>query len=424
MDEVEEHDIDYVWDPYVALGKLCLLDGDPGSGKTGLVGLLAAAMSRGYPMPDQTGKVTSPTGEPGTVLMVAMEDDLADTLKKRLRLAEATMSRIKVLDHIVTAEGRRQHFTLEHLPLLEEEVQRYGPKLVYIDSLQLVLGPKVDINRANQVMDVMDGLIELAARYHFALICTRHPCKPGQNIGRLIHRGMGSQAFMGRARLGLYVEEYPGDLTKSLLVQSKSNGGAHGITQIFSKAGGHFEWCGATRVTKEILAGQGKGPTPQAFLEACLWLEHRMGEYGTYYAGTDMQKEAKEEGIGQNTLFAAKKALGITHTKSPTKDGGYLWRLRPLSPLSALTPSHTSTTFTTSTTITSSEKTTTYEEGVESGEAVEAVEAVEVVRVVTEAPHPCPCGHAGTTCERDGDGTVLVLCGRCKKILQVQQPTP
>src|SRR5262249_51151940 len=160
-------------------------------------------------------------------------DDLEDTVAERLELAQADRSKVRVLDHIVTAQNKRKHFTLEYLPILEAEVQRYQPRLVYVDSLQLILGPKVDTNRANQVMDIMDGLIDLATRYHFALVCTRHPSKPGQNIGRLIHRGMGSQAFIGRARLALYVEEHPTDPTKSLMVQSKSNAGGFGITQVF-----------------------------------------------------------------------------------------------------------------------------------------------------------------------------------------------
>jgi hypothetical protein len=334
MDEIEEQEIAYVWNPYVALGKLCLLDGDPGSGKTGLVCILAAAISRGYPMPDQAGKPTVPTGEPGVTLLVSMEDDLSDTIKKRLRLIGADPSRIKVLDHIVSDAGKREHFTLDHVPLLEEEVIRYRPRLVYVDSLQLVLGPKVDMNRANQVADALEGLIELAARYHFALICARHPAKPGQNIAKLIHRGMGSVALIGRARLGLFVEEYPGDPTRSMLVQSKANGGMHGRTQLFSKAGGKFEWCGVSRITKDALAGGGRGPSPQAFLECCLWLERRLGDRGDSFPAKDLRDEAEEEGFGHNVLIAARKALGVSVSQpTGTAHGGWYWRLPPLSPL-------------------------------------------------------------------------------------------
>jgi hypothetical protein len=301
MEDIEECAIAWLWEPYVAIGKLCLLDGDPGTGKTGFASMLAAAVSRGDPMPDQQGKPTVPTGAPGTVLIVAAEDDLADTFKRRLRLCGADMSKINVLNDIVTAQGRQQHFTLEHLALLEEEVQRYRPRLVYVDSLQAILGGKVDINRANQVTDVLIGLQDLAAKYRFALIATRHPAKPGQNLGRLIHRGMGSQAFIGRARLALYVEEHPLDPTKSLLVQSKSNAGVCGVTQIFSKAGGHFEWCGTTRITAQVMAGSGRGPDPYAFIEACFWLEDQLSD-GCPRKAEDLIERAKEYGLSNNAL--------------------------------------------------------------------------------------------------------------------------
>ena len=326
MEEVVERPIEWLWEPYVAIGKLCLLDGDPGTGKTGSASILMSAVSRGYPMPDQHGNPTIPTGEPGMVLIVAAEDDLEDTLKKRLRLTDADMSKIKVLNDIITTQGHRQHFTLEHLGLLEEEIQRYKPRLVYVDNLQLILGGKVDINRANQVNDILEGLISLAARYRFALICTRHPSKPGQNIARLIHRGMGSQAFMGRARLALYIEEHPLDPTKSLLVQSKSNAGGFGVTQIFSKAGGHFEWCGITRINATTMAGSGRGPHPHAFIEACLWLEEQLKD-GYAKKADDLLDLALQEGIAKNTLYGAKKALNVRSVK----DGEiWLWSLPPI----------------------------------------------------------------------------------------------
>jgi hypothetical protein len=396
MDEVEERDIEYVWPPYVALGKFCVLDGDPSSGKTGLVCMLGGAMSQGFALPDQRGHVAAAGGAPSLTLLVSMEDNLEDTIKRRLRLIGAEMSRIKVLDHIVSAGGTRQHFTLEHIPLLEEEVIRYRPRLVYIDSLQLVLGPKVDVNRANQVADALDGLIDLAERYHFALICARHPSKPGQNVSKLIHRGQGNQAIMGRARLGLYVEEVPGTSTKSLLVQSKANGGMYGITQVFSKAGGQFEWCGVSRITKEMLAGQGKGPSPQAFLEACWWLEHRMIE-GHSMSAKDLQEDAKEEGITHGVLFAAKKALGVIHTKSKTRDGGFVWYLPPLSTPST---SSTSATSSTSTTSYSSDTSSTCGDGrapVEVDEENEVDEVYEVAAVVTGAQEPCIHEHIDDT---------------------------
>jgi len=374
MDEVEEQDIDWLWEPYVAVSKLCLLDGDPGVGKSGVAGILATAVSKGYPMPDQTGKPTLSTGAPGISLLVGMEDDLADTLKKRLRLMEADMSKIKVLNDIVTERGRIQPFTLEHLPLLEEEVQRYQPRLVYVDNLQLILGGKVDINRANQVAEVMEGLVALASRYRFALICTRHPSKPGQGMGKLLHRGMGSQSFMGRARLALYVEEHPLDETKSLLIQSKSNAGSFGVTQIFSKAFGKFEWAGITRLNAQIMAGSGRGPNPQALIEACFWLEAQLKD-GFPQTADHLLDLAEQENIKGNTLYGAKKAMKVVSVKVNDE---WFWKL-DTTPLSSLTL----TTTLTSTTSQSSLSTPQNDGHGEDSQDSEDIEDIEVVRVVT-----------------------------------------
>jgi hypothetical protein len=139
---------------------------------------------------------------------------------------------------------------------------------------------------------------------------------------------MGSQAFIGRARLGLYVEEHPCDDTKVLLVQSKSNAGAKGITQVFSKQGGVFAWCGISRVNATMLAGSGRGPEPHAFLQACFWLEEQLK--APQYVD-DLTAWAKEAGISHRQLYGAKNALKIESIR--VHDGTrytWGWRLPPL----------------------------------------------------------------------------------------------
>src|SRR5262249_33599338 len=99
--EVEEREIEWLWNPYVALAKLCMLDGDLGTGKTLLATVLAACVSRGYMLPGQDGTLTESPGEPGITLFVAAEDDISDTLKPRLRQAGADESKVKFINTVI-----------------------------------------------------------------------------------------------------------------------------------------------------------------------------------------------------------------------------------------------------------------------------------------------------------------------------------
>ena len=105
---------------------------------------------------------------------------------------------------------------------------------------------------------LLEALRRLAEEYRCAIVCIRHPAvKPGRE-------GDSSRArqridFIGAARTGLFVEQHPTDPGKVLLAQSKSNIGPLGHTQVFTKYDGHFEWCGVSRLSAEMLAGSGRG---------------------------------------------------------------------------------------------------------------------------------------------------------------------
>ena len=389
MDEITGRPIEWLWYPYLAFGKLCVLDGDPGVGKTLFATQLAANVSRGHPMPDQQGKMTLSCGDPGIVIFLATEDDLEDTIKPRLERAGADCRKVKVFNEWQDGQGKLQPFTLKDLPYLETVLQQYAPRLVYIDAIQAVLGGKVDANSANQLKELLDPLAKLAATYRCAILASRHLAKPGQNNSKLIHRGANSMAIIGTARLGLYAEDHPTDKTKVLLIQSKSNAGAIGRTQIFSKREGVFTWAGVSRITKEDLAGSGRGPDPRAYLEAYFWLEERL-EGNLAWPASDIETEAlDQEDLSAHALKRAKKSLGVISAKGSGKDDVWTWRLPPL-PASTPPSSTTSTTSATSSTSTPLVKSMAYSnnglpggEGVAEDEEVEEGEEVEVDGVVS-----------------------------------------
>ena len=86
--DVEPERVDWLWDGYLPLGKVVVLDGDPGVGKSTVSLDIAARISTGSPMPDGIRR------RKGTVLVLSAEDGLADTIRPRLDAAEADPARV------------------------------------------------------------------------------------------------------------------------------------------------------------------------------------------------------------------------------------------------------------------------------------------------------------------------------------------
>jgi hypothetical protein len=328
MSDAEEEATQWLWWPYIALGTVCILDGDPGVGKTLLMTQLAASISLGHPLPDQQGVPCLPTGSPAPTLLLSMEDSLTRTLKPRLVAAGADCTKIHALTSWLDAQGQEHVFTFEHLPFLEEAIQIYHPVLVVIDPVTAYMG-RTDIHRANEVQALMGKLNRLAERSNCALVCIRHPAKPGQHIAKVIHRGLGSVGFIGTARTALFAEEHPTDPAKVLLGQSKSNMARRGRTQLFTKDEGVFQWCGVSRISAEMMGGSGRGPDPQASLEALFWLEDKLKD-GIPQPSEDLRSAAEEEGIAFRTLRRAKQALQIRSIKRIGEKDQWDWQLPSL----------------------------------------------------------------------------------------------
>ena len=239
------------------------------------------------------------------------------------------------------------------------------------------------MNHATDVQPLMRALARVAEHYGCAIVCVRHPSKPGQGIGKVIHRGIGSIAFMGGVRTGIFVEEHPRDKDRVLLCQSKNNIGTKGRTQVFSKAEGVFSWCGVSRLDAELLGGSGRGPDPHTFIGAACWLEEYMTP-GVPMPSKAIEARMHEEGYSRDMVQRVKRALWIKSTKAGE---GWLWTLPMLPPVSTPTTtsvtSTTTMTSTTSTTSVSSSNANTYVSDRQDVGETEAMEDTEVTGVMS-----------------------------------------
>ena len=76
MSEITRQEVDWLWYPYIPFGKVTIVQGDPGEGKTMLLMSLIARLSNGEPVFGQ-----EEVREPMTCIYQTAEDGLADTIK-------------------------------------------------------------------------------------------------------------------------------------------------------------------------------------------------------------------------------------------------------------------------------------------------------------------------------------------------------
>src|SRR5262245_53592572 len=138
LSSVQTEAIDWLWQPYIAYKKLTLLEGEPSAGKTFVMLAIAAALTRGYTLPDQQGKVSTPDqGKAGTVIYLTAEDGLGDTLRPRAEKVGADLERFYV-------PSTPQTFSLDAPEVLSNAMARHRPRLLILDPLQAFLGPEMD----------------------------------------------------------------------------------------------------------------------------------------------------------------------------------------------------------------------------------------------------------------------------------------
>ena len=242
MSEVESQEVKWLWYPFIPYGKLTIIQGDPGDGKTTLVLNIAAKLSKGESLDSDMN-----VQEPVNVIYQTAEDGLADTVKPRLELAEADCEKILVIDEsdksLSMADER-----------LEEALAKTGAKVLILDPIQAYLGGGMDMNRANEARDMTKKLGALAEKYQCAILLIGHMNKASGN--KAAYRGMGSIDFFAVARSVLLVGRIEREPNTRAVVQIKNNLAAFGHPKAFMLSETGFRWLGDYEITAdEVLGG-------------------------------------------------------------------------------------------------------------------------------------------------------------------------
>jgi hypothetical protein len=312
MATVEPEDVRWLWNPYIALGKLTLVEGDPGVGKSWITAALAAAVSRGR------GLAGMELTEPANVLMLSVEDGLADTLRPRLDAVGADVERVLALNEPLVFDG-------PGLLRLEVAITEHKPILVTVDPLFGFVG-RVDINSANQCRTITARLAAIAEQHACAIIAIRHLGK-SRGMGHALNAGVGSIDLTAAARSVLLAGKDPDDENKRAIVQIKSNLAPHGPAVGFTLRGGEFFWTGASDLTDARILSYAPSESERPALdEATEFLRDELSA-GDCDVAT-LKANARRAGIQEITLRRGKERLGVKVKRQGFGKGGkWTWEL-------------------------------------------------------------------------------------------------
>ena len=307
MDEVPVEEVEWLWYPYIPFGKLTIIHGDGGEGKTTLILQLAALLSRGEKLPyDSTER------EPIKVIYQTAEDGLGDTIKPRLLAGNADCSQIKVIDESEAT-----------LTMLDERIEKAivetGARALILDPVQAYIGAKVDMNRANEVRAILSQLGQIAGQYRCAIILVGHLNKAQGNKSN--YRGLGSIDFQATARGVLIVGRLKDNPQIRVMVQDKSSLAPEGEPIAFElgKENG-FRWLGHYDISvDDLLSGIPKEKKSEQ-------AENLILEYLSKgkYPQKELVKKAQTIGISKRVLDEAKKALNVRSLKEGSQ---WYWEL-------------------------------------------------------------------------------------------------
>lgn len=321
--------IEWLWPGRIALGKVTLIVGDPGLGKSLLTIALAAHVSHGTLWP--VDRSPCPTGD---VLLLSAEDDIEDTIRPRLDAVGADPQHVHALEAVFefdAQDGKHRR----RMPNLARDVERLGEilaggkfRLVIVDPVSAYLGG-VDTHRNADLRAVLAPLADLAARHKVAIVCVSHLNK-GAGTSAL-YRTSGSIAFVAAARAAYVVARDRDDEARRLVLPIKNNlaedrtGLAYRLRQAENGAP-VLLWDDqpVTVSAEEALAPVVTDDERPERDEAASWLREVLSDGPV--SAKDVRRAAEEAGHAWRTVRRAKDGIGVIVEKAEF-NGGWRWSL-------------------------------------------------------------------------------------------------
>lgn len=305
MSNVEAEEVDWLWYPYIPLGKVTLFEGDPGLGKSWFTMGLASYISDNKRLPGSKQR------RGGKVLIMSAEDGLGDTIRPRLDSLQANVKNIY-------AYASPVFFDEDGLAEVEEQIENLKPILLIIDPIVAYMGAKVDLFRANETREIMAGLSHLAERHGCAIIAVRHLTKGGKD--KSIYRGVGSIDITAAARSALMVGPHPEEPDHRCICHIKSNLAPKGQTIEYSLTQGMsnpFRLEGFNEYTAEDIMKANPDAMSRNKDDAENFLKEKLAKKS--YTQDLLYRDAEALGISKKQLDRAAERLEIRKVKNKGK---------------------------------------------------------------------------------------------------------
>ena len=336
--DVKRERIRWLWPGRLALGKLAILDGDPGTGKSTLYCDLAARLTTGRPWPDDKDQTVRPECV-GGVVIVTVEDAVADTIRPRLEEAGADLRRVNVVqtvpecDEDSGGQTKRVPTIPKDLDVLEQAVKQMEARLLIIDPLFAHLGLETRSHNDQHVRAALSPLAHFAEHLNLSVLVVRHLNKmPG---GSALYRGGGSIGIIGQARLGLLLGRDPDEerlvlaVTKTNIAKPPASLALRVVSSAQDKDVGVVQWEGVSPLSAQDLVARSTRSTGTPKLEeAKVWLTEQLAGQEPRRA-TEMWEGAEAAGLAKRTVKRAQEVLGVVVERigGLGSSGGWYWAL-------------------------------------------------------------------------------------------------
>jgi hypothetical protein len=324
--DVTPEPLQWLWPGRVPLGKLTLIAGDPGLGKSFVTLDMGARVSSGRPWPD----LRDQANPLGSVVLLSAEDDLSDTIRPRLDAAGADVSRVVALKGVLLPESAGvTHFSLAaDIPQLEETIlQIEDVRLVVIDPVTAYLG-RADGHKNAEIRGLLAPLAELASAHRVAIVCVTHLNKATGT--KALYRAMGSLAFSAAARAVWLVTKDKDDSLRRLMLPAKMNLAPEVTGLAYKLVDGVVAWePEPVQMTADdaLVAELADANDQTERQEAVDWLREVLADGPL--ATKDVQRAAGEAGHSWATVRRAKGPAGVEVWKQGFGDEGrWVWGLR------------------------------------------------------------------------------------------------